>query len=87
MRLSNERFTIPELLFHPSDVGIKQMGISEAIVYAVSQCPPESHSYLFSNIVLTGGNMKFAGIEKRIYNDVRSLVPEEYDVSVYLPDE
>ncbi|KAK7604023.1 hypothetical protein V9T40_004296 [Parthenolecanium corni] len=87
LRLSNERFTIPELLFHPSDVGIKQMGITEAIVYAISQCPPESHSYLYNNIVLTGGNMKFAGIKERIYNDVRCLVPEEYDVSVYLPDD
>ena len=27
LRLSNERFAIPELLFHPSDIGINQMGI------------------------------------------------------------
>lgn len=24
LRLTNERFAIPEVLFHPSDVGIKQ---------------------------------------------------------------
>lgn len=24
LRLTNERFVIPEVLFHPSDVGIKQ---------------------------------------------------------------
>ena len=31
LRLSNERFAIPELLFHPSDIGINQMGIPEAV--------------------------------------------------------
>lgn len=25
LRLTNERFVIPELLFHPSDVGIRQV--------------------------------------------------------------
>lgn len=75
------------MLLHPSDVGIKQMGISEAIVASVNSCPQETHSYLYNNIVLTGGNMKFAGIEKRIYMEVRSYVPEEYDVSIHLPSE
>ncbi|KAK2701251.1 hypothetical protein QYM36_020085 [Artemia franciscana] len=28
LRLTNERFTVPEVLFHPSDLGIPQMGIS-----------------------------------------------------------
>lgn len=27
LRLTNERFVIPELLFHPSDVGIRQVGV------------------------------------------------------------
>ncbi len=35
IRLNNERFCVPELLFNPSDIGIKEMGISEAIVNAV----------------------------------------------------
>ena len=29
LRLSNERFTVPELLFHPADIGIHQMGIHD----------------------------------------------------------
>ena len=31
IRLNNERFAVPELLFSPSDVGISQTGIPEAI--------------------------------------------------------
>ena len=33
--MNNERFAIPELLFHPSDVGIHEMGVAEALVYTV----------------------------------------------------
>ena len=33
--MNNERFSIPEMLFHPSDVGIQEMGLSEAIVHCV----------------------------------------------------
>lgn len=87
LRLNNERFTVPELLFNPSDIGIKQMGIAEAIVASVFKCPSHTHSYLFKNIVLTGGNAKFPGMQKRVYDDVRSLVPHEYVINVHLPDE
>ena len=33
--MNNERFSIPEILFHPSDVGIQEMGLSEAIVHSI----------------------------------------------------
>ena len=36
IRMNNERFAIPELLFHPSDIGIHEMGVAEAIVNSVS---------------------------------------------------
>lgn len=32
---------IPEVLFHPSDVGVEQMGIAEAVVYSVTQKTPK----------------------------------------------
>ena len=38
IRLNNERFTIPELLFHPSDIGINEMGIPEAIINSIDSC-------------------------------------------------
>ena len=30
--LNNERFMVPELLFHPADIGLQQSGIVEAVV-------------------------------------------------------
>lgn len=39
LRLSNERFAVPEMLFHPSDIGIQEMGLPEAIVDSVQSLP------------------------------------------------
>lgn len=39
LRLANERFAVPEILFHPSDIGIQEMGIPEAIVHSVQSLP------------------------------------------------
>ncbi|XP_003699229.1 actin-related protein 6 [Megachile rotundata] len=86
LRLSNERFAIPEILFFPSDVGIRQMGIPEAIMDCLKACDEETWPHLLCNIILTGGNAKFPGFQERIYKEVRSLAPAEYAINVYLPE-
>lgn len=39
LRLANERFAVPEMLFHPADIGIQEMGIPEAIVDSIQSLP------------------------------------------------
>lgn len=86
IRMNNERFMVPEILFHPSDVGIKEMGISEAIINSIEAMPEEMRPHLYKNIVLTGGNCCFPGFRDRVYNDVRSLAPDIFQVRVTLPE-
>ena len=84
LRLNNERFAVPEILFNPSDVGIKQMGIPEAIMDSLKACESEVWPHLLSNIILTGGNTKFPGFRDRVFSDIRSLAPSEFAVNVTL---
>ncbi|XP_040840103.1 actin-related protein 6 isoform X2 [Ochotona curzoniae] len=86
LRLANERFAVPEILFNPSDIGIQEMGIPEAIVYSIQNLPEEMQPHFFKNIVLTGGNPLFPGFRDRVYSEVRCLTPTDYDVSVVLPE-
>lgn len=87
VRLSNERFQVPELLFHPSDVGISQVGLVEAIVDSISSLPKKLQPLLYSNIVLTGGSVNIPFLRDRLIKGIRSYCPAHYDVNVYLPDD
>jgi actin-related protein 6 len=87
LKLNIERFSVPELLFHPSDIGISQMGISEAIIDAIKGCPEETHPHLYANIVVVGGTAKFPGMLTRLQKDVRSMAPEWFHVNITLPDD
>ena len=84
LRLSNERFSIPELLFRPSDVGIPQMGIPEAIIHSIDACPEENKESLLENIVLYGGNTLFPNFRDRVYKEVRAFALDHFDVNVTL---
>lgn len=86
LKLANERFAIPEILFHPSNIGIEQMGIPEAIAHVISLTPKEMHPHLYANIIVTGGNALFSGFEERLLSDVRKLAPDDYEVSVTVPE-
>ena len=85
IRMNNERIAVPEILFHPSDVGVQEMGLAEAIHLAVSLCAEDSQPHLYKNVVLTGGCSHFPGICQRVEEELRRLVPDEFDVRVSLP--
>uniref|UniRef100_A0A3Q4BS57 Actin-related protein 6 n=1 Tax=Mola mola TaxID=94237 RepID=A0A3Q4BS57_MOLML len=85
LRLVNERFAVPEMLFHPADIGIQEMGIPEAIVDSIQSLPEEMQPHFYQNIILTGGNTLFPGFRERLEAELRSLAPAYLPVSVRLP--
>lgn len=85
LRLNNERFTVPELLFHPSDIGLQQMGVVEAIYDAVWSCPEETRPHLLRNVLLTGGCALFPGFCQKVSAELRKLAPVEMPIKVTLP--
>jgi len=105
MTMNNERITVPELLFHPSDIGLNQAGIAETVVQAVEgdqlqqqQVPSNGHQQnsglvtddeekqlMYDSVVLVGGNTQFKNFKQRFTTELRSLMPEEYDLTVLQP--
>ncbi|CAN1120600.1 Actin-related protein 6 [Linum perenne] len=80
--LTNERFLVPEMLFHPVDLGLNQAGLAECIVRAVSSCSPLLHPVLYESIILTGGSTLFPRFAERLELELRPLVPEDYQVKI-----
>ncbi len=80
LALNNERFMVPEVLFQPSDIGLQQAGLPQAIVEAVEATPPDLHPLLYSNVLCTGGCATCPGFRERLYNELKPLVPDDYEV-------
>jgi len=88
LEISVERFTIPEIIFTPSYIGlVNSCGLGEAIVQSIQSCDAELRAALYHNIVLTGGTVLLPGFKERVEMEVRSLAPDNYVVRVFLPED
>ncbi|RLN51800.1 hypothetical protein BBJ29_002452 [Phytophthora kernoviae] len=87
LEMGVEMITVPEVLFHPSDIDIHQAGIAETIVQAVEACPVELSCAFYANILLVGGNTKFKNFRQRLERDLRPLVPDEFEIGLHTPPE
>ncbi|KAI0204435.1 actin-domain-containing protein [Astrocystis sublimbata] len=87
LTLRNERFTIPELLFHPSDIGMRQPGLPELIMQSLHCLPHGLWPGLLANIFVVGGNSLFDGFMQRLEEDIRKLAPDDCVVCVTQPSQ
>uniref|UniRef100_A0A8H7XR10 Actin-like protein ARP6 n=1 Tax=Psilocybe cubensis TaxID=181762 RepID=A0A8H7XR10_PSICU len=69
--MNNERFTVPELLFRPDDIGLDQAGLSSTIAHSISLLPTDLQGMFWANIGLIGGNTKFSGFRDRLTGRMR----------------
>ena len=84
LRVSVERFTIPEVLFRPIDAGFQSdlVGLSQTIVQSVEACPEYYRPALYRSIYLVGGVALLPNLIERLEHELRSLVPSEYDIDI-----
>ncbi len=85
LMMETERFTVPEVLFYPSDVGMEQGGIGDALCESIASMNVIDAGLAAANIVLTGGNCRFPQFASRLYAECRPAVPDMYDISTFLP--
>lgn len=87
LALANERFTIPELLFHPSDIGLEQSGLPETIMHSINTMPEEVRPMLTANIVVVGGCAKLPNLRDRLAKELEPLVPQGATIRIGIPDD
>jgi len=86
LTLRNERFVVPELLFHPSDIGLRQPGLADLIMQSLSVLPIGLWPGLLANVVVVGGNAKFENFIQRLQMELLERVPTECVVRVARPE-
>lgn len=82
MTLGNERFSVPEILFSPSDIGSKQPGLSDIALQSLSLLPPLLQATMLSNVLVVGGGSKIPGLIRRLEAELRSRIKTEWQVRV-----
>ncbi|EKD15962.1 actin [Drepanopeziza brunnea f. sp. 'multigermtubi' MB_m1] len=85
LTLRNERFTVPELLFNPSDIGLRQSGIAQQVMDSLSSIPMGLWPGFLANIFVVGGNSNIHGFVPRLQTEIRALAPAECIVRVAKP--
>ncbi|CAM9350285.1 unnamed protein product [Discosporangium mesarthrocarpum] len=85
LSMGTERFMVPEILFHPSDIGLRQMGLAECVANCIESCPALLRPALFANVLLTGGNWVIPNLQERLQRELRSVAPNHSAVNVILP--
>lgn len=75
--LTDERFLIPELLFHPQLAGVYKSGLIQTIKSSLDAVPELIAPLLVNNIVCMGGTSNISGFAERIVKDLDPEVPIE----------
>lgn len=78
-------FRVPEALFNPSDIGVNQCGVADAVaqaVDAVKLLDPKG-----TCVLVRGGSSRFRNFAERLSTDLRALFPEDYSFEVFRSDE
>ncbi|CDJ38972.1 actin, putative [Eimeria tenella] len=82
-----ERYRAPEILFHPSLVGLEYPGVHELVVNSISRADLDLRRTLFSQIVLAGGSTYFHGFGDRLLNEIRKAAPKDIKIRISAPPE
>ncbi|KAH9924346.1 actin-like protein Arp6 [Epithele typhae] len=85
--MNNERFTVPEILFHPTDIGLGQTGLSGTVASSIALLPEDLQGLFWANIALVGGNTALPGFRNRLMAELRALAPVDCEVVAFASDE
>lgn len=85
LTLRNERFTVPELIFSPTDMGMRQPGLADLVEESLHELPIGLWPSLLANIVVVGGNALFDGFIQRLQREIVQRVPDDCVVRVARP--
>lgn len=70
LKLKEEKFNCPELLFQPSIGNYNQVGLSECVNRAIQKCNNSIRKDLYGNVVFCGGTTLFPGIAERLTKEI-----------------
>jgi actin-related protein len=87
IKIGNERFRCPEVLFQTNFIGMESAGIHETAFNSIMKCDIDIRNDLYSNIIISGGSTLFEGIDERIKKELTALAPYSTKIKCIAPPE
>ena len=72
IKVSNEKFEAPEILFNPMLTQVESPGIADMVVNCIQSSAIDNRKLLYKSIILSGANTLFAGFASRLDLEVIS---------------
>lgn len=85
--LRNERFSVPEILFNPSDIGLRQPGLPDVVMQSLAELPVGLWPGFLANILVVGGCARIPGFTERLRMEILQRAPDECRVRIERPEE
>ena len=83
LQMTSDRFTVPEVLFRPSLLGLtNEPGLAHLVAQSIEALPKDVQGLAWANVVLTGGCANLPGLRKRLTRELRELAPIGHVVRV-----
>jgi actin-related protein 2 len=74
IKVAQERFEAPEVLFFPELAGKEDDGVSKLLYDAIMKAPITLRKNFFGAVVVSGGTTMFPGFSTRLTNDLTDMV-------------
>ena len=85
IKIGEEKSLAPEILFNPSIIGSEHSSFQEMIVTSINKVDIDLRKNLFNNILISGGNTLFKGIQEKFHTEIKYLSPKNMKVRIHSP--
>ena len=87
VKVGEQRFKCPELLFKPNLNGLEMDGVHETCYNTIMKCDIDIRKDLYENLVCSGGSTMYQGLPERLAAEVTTLAPATMKIKVIAPPE
>ena len=85
IKIGDEKSLAPEILFNPSIIGNENLSFQEMIITSINKVDIDLRKNLFNNILISGGNTLFKGIQEKFHTEIKYLAPKNMKVKLHTP--
>lgn len=73
IKLANERYEAPEVLFHPGLIDLESPGVHEMLFNMIQEADIDLRASFYNHIVLSGGSTMYPGLPSRLEKEIKDL--------------